>query len=106
MVRIEELVNYFPYAYAVPHDHAPLAATLEVAAAPWAPAHRLVRIGLKAREVTAATRPPANLVFLIDVSGSMDEPNKLPLLQQSLRMLLGQLRPGRSRGHRDLRRRV
>jgi anti-sigma factor RsiW len=59
-VCIEELVNYFPYAYAAPHDNAPLAATLEVAAAPWAPAHRLVRIGLKAREVTAAARPAAN----------------------------------------------
>ena len=92
-VRIEELVNYFPYAYAAPRDNAPLAATLEVAAAPWAPTHRLVRIGLKAREVTAAGRPAANLVFLIDVSGSMGEPEKLPLLQQSLRMLLDQLRP-------------
>jgi hypothetical protein len=56
-VRIEELVNYFPYAYAAPRDHAPLAATLEVAAAPWAPTHRLVRIGLKAREVTAGGTP-------------------------------------------------
>jgi Ca-activated chloride channel family protein len=92
-VRIEELVNYFPYAYAAPQNNAPLAATLEVAAAPWAPAHRLVRIGLKAREVTAAARPAENLVFLIDVSGSMDEPNKLPLVQQSLRLLLEQLRP-------------
>jgi Ca-activated chloride channel family protein len=92
-VRIEELVNYFPYDYAVPSDAAPLAATLEVAAAPWAPTHRLVRIGLRAREVTAAARPTANLVFLIDVSGSMDEPDKLPLLQQSLRLLLDQLRP-------------
>ncbi|MGA3006493.1 MAG: von Willebrand factor type A domain-containing protein [Opitutaceae bacterium] len=91
-VRIEELVNYFPYAYEAPRGEAPLAATLEVAAAPWAPAHRLVRIGLKARDVTAAARPAANLVFLIDVSGSMDEPDKLPLLQQSLRLLLGQLR--------------
>jgi hypothetical protein len=60
-VRIEELVNYFPYAYAAPRDNAPLAATLEVAAAPWAPAHRLVRIGLKAREVTPAVRPAAYL---------------------------------------------
>jgi hypothetical protein len=59
-VHIEELVNYFPYAYATPRDHAPLAATLEVAAAPWAPTHRLVRIGLKAREVTAAARPAEN----------------------------------------------
>jgi Ca-activated chloride channel family protein len=92
-VRIEELVNYFPYAYAAPGDDTPLAVTLEVAAAPWAPTHRLVRIGLKAREVTAAARPAKNLVFLIDVSGSMDEPSKLPLVQQSLRLLLDQLRP-------------
>jgi hypothetical protein len=61
-VQIEELVNYFPYAYAVPRDPAPLAATLEVAAAPWAPAHRLVRIGLKAREVTAADPVGGTLV--------------------------------------------
>ncbi|MDE3084159.1 MAG: VWA domain-containing protein [Verrucomicrobiota bacterium] len=92
-VRIEELVNYFPYAYAAPQGDVPFAATLETAAAPWAPTHRLVRIGLKAREVPAATRPAANLVFLIDVSGSMDEPNKLPLVQQALRLLLDQLKP-------------
>lgn len=92
-VRIEELVNYFPYDYAAPAAGAPLAATIEVASAPWAPAHRLVRIGLKAREVSTAARPAMNLVFLIDVSGSMDEPNKLPLVRQSLRLLLDQLKP-------------
>jgi len=92
-VRIEELVNYFPYHYAPPADGAPFAVALEAASAPWNPAHRLVRIGLKAREVTEASRPPANLVFLIDVSGSMDEPNKLPLVKQSLRLLVNQLRP-------------
>ncbi|HTB79885.1 MAG TPA: von Willebrand factor type A domain-containing protein [Opitutaceae bacterium] len=92
-VRIEELMNYFPYDYAAPAAGAPLAATIEVAAAPWAPTHRLVRIGLKAREVSAAARPPMNLVFLIDVSGSMDEPNKLPLVRQSLLLLLDQLKP-------------
>ncbi|HZP61277.1 MAG TPA: von Willebrand factor type A domain-containing protein, partial [Opitutaceae bacterium] len=92
-VRIEELVNYFPFEYAPPRADTPLAVTLEAAAAPWAPSHRLVRIGLKARDVAAAARPAENLVFLIDVSGSMDEPNKLPLVKQSLRMLLDQLRP-------------
>ena len=92
-VRIEELVNYFPYDYAPPQTDSPLAVTLEVAAAPWAPTHRLVRIGLKARDVAAAARPAENLVFLIDVSGSMDEPNKLPLVKQSLRLLLDQLKP-------------
>jgi Ca-activated chloride channel family protein len=92
-VRIEELLNYFPYRYAAPRDGAPLAATLEVASAPWNPAHRLVRIGLKAHEVPAAQRPPASLVFLLDVSSSMNQPNKLPLVKQSLRLLIGRLRP-------------
>ncbi len=91
-VRIEELVNYFPYRYAPPAGGAPFAAHLEVASAPWAPEHRLVRIGLKGREVSDAARPAANLVFLLDVSGSMNQPNKLPLVQQSLRMLVEKLR--------------
>lgn len=91
-VRIEELVNYFPYRYAPPSDGAPFAAHMEVASAPWAPEHRLVRIGLKGREVSDAARPRANLVFLLDVSGSMNQPNKLPLVQQSLRMLVEKLR--------------
>lgn len=92
-VRIEELVNYFPYHYAPPAGGAPFAVALESAGAPWNPAHRLVRIGLKGREVSDAQRPPANLVFLLDVSGSMDEPNKLPLVKQSLRLLVNKLRP-------------
>ena len=92
-VRIEELVNYFPYRYAPPAGSVPFAASLEVASAPWAPEHRLVRIGLKGREVSDAQRPAANLVFLLDVSGSMDEPNKLPLVKQSLRLLVNKLRP-------------
>jgi Ca-activated chloride channel family protein len=91
-VRIEELVNYFPYDYAPPTNGQPFAAHLEVAAAPWAPEHRLVRIGLKGREIAEAQRPAANLVFLLDVSGSMDEPNKLPLVKQSLRLLVEKLR--------------
>ncbi|HTL68247.1 MAG TPA: VWA domain-containing protein, partial [Lacunisphaera sp.] len=92
-VRVEELVNYFPYDYEAPADPSPFAAHLEVASAPWAPSHRLVRIGLKGRDVALAARPPANLVFLLDVSGSMDEPNKLPLVKQSLRLLVDKLRP-------------
>ena len=98
-VRIEELVNYFPYHYVPPAPAAgetgavPFAASLEVAEAPWAPTHRLVRIGLKGREVSTAARPAANLVFLLDVSGSMDEPNKLPLVKESMRLLVGKLRP-------------
>lgn len=91
-VRIEELVNYFPYHYSPPAGAAPFAASLEVAGAPWKPEHRLVRIGLKGREVSDAARPAANLVFLIDVSGSMNQPNKLPLVKQSLRMLVEKLR--------------
>ncbi len=91
-VRIEELVNYFPYQYSPPAGAVPFAASLEVAGAPWKPGHRLVRIGLKGREVSDAARPAANLVFLIDVSGSMNQPNKLPLVKQSLRMLVEKLR--------------
>jgi Ca-activated chloride channel family protein len=91
-VRIEELVNYFPYHYAPPAGPAPFAAHLEVASAPWAPQHRLVRIGLKGREVGDAARPAVNLVFLVDVSGSMNEPDKLPLVKQSLRLLVDRLR--------------
>ncbi|MET0263693.1 MAG: VWA domain-containing protein [Rariglobus sp.] len=97
-VRVEELINYFPYRYAPPapagaKDAVPFAAKLEVASAPWAPAHRLVRIGLKGREFNAAARPAANLVFLIDVSGSMNSANKLPLVKESLRLLVDRLRP-------------
>ncbi len=92
-VRVEELVNYFPYRYEAPTSDVPFAAHLEVASAPWAPAHRLVRIGLKGRELDAATRPAANLVFLIDVSGSMNSANKLPLVKESLRLLVERLRP-------------
>jgi len=92
-VRIEEFLNYFSYRYPAPTNGAPFAVAMEVADAPWAPAHRLVRIGLKGREVAAAARPAANLVFLLDVSGSMNQPNKLPLVKESLRLLLGKLRP-------------
>lgn len=92
-VRIEELLNYFPYRYAPPAGSDPVGVTLEVAAAPWAPGHRLVRIGLKGREIATGERPAANLVFLLDVSGSMHHPNKLPLVQESLRLLVARLRP-------------
>jgi len=92
-VRIEELLNYFPYHYVQPTGMTPFAATLEVANAPWAPEHRLVRIGLKGREIATAARPPANLVFLIDVSGSMNTPNRLPLVKEAMRLLVERLRP-------------
>src|SRR5262245_51324341 len=94
-VRIEELVNYFTYAYAPPDSGAaPFALHTEVLGCPWEPAHRLVRIGLAAKEIPHEARPPSNLVFLIDVSGSMDMPDKLPLVKSALRLLVEQLRPG------------
>jgi hypothetical protein len=90
-VRLEEMVNYFPYQDRAPDGDDPFAVTVEVAECPWAPKHRLARIGLKAKPVATDKRPPSNLVFLIDVSGSMNEPAKLPLVKASLRMLVGQL---------------
>ena len=92
-VRIEELVNYFPYNYKPPTDEGdkPFAAHQAVASCPWSPDHRLVRIAIKGKEIKQEERPPSNLVFLLDVSGSMDEPNKLPLLKRGMRMLADQL---------------
>lgn len=90
-VRIEELVNYFKYDYAPPADGAPFAVHAEIAGCPWAPKHRLLRVALKGREIDFNSRPASNLVFLIDVSGSMDEPNKLPLLKAALRLLIDRL---------------
>ncbi len=92
-VRIEEMLNYFPYRYPAPKGDAAFAAAIEVAEAPWEPSHRLVRVGLKAREVSTSQRPAASLVFLLDVSGSMNQPNKLPLVKHSMRLLVGKLRP-------------
>lgn len=97
-VRLEELVNYFPYDYAAPRGNEPFAAHAEVADCPWNPEHRLVRIGIQAREGDRRERPRANLVFLVDVSGSMQPDNKLPLVQRSLRLLLDQLEPTDSVG--------
>ena len=90
-VRTEELINYFRYDYPQPTGDDPFSVNLEVSRAPWNPERELVRIGLKGRELPAEERGPANLVFLIDVSGSMDEPNKLPLLQRSLSALVENL---------------
>jgi Ca-activated chloride channel homolog len=90
-VRVEEMVNYFTYDYPASRDGVPFAAHVEVGPAPWDPAHRLVRIGLKAREVAAVARPASNLVFLVDVSGSMSDEAKLPLVQRSLRLLVDRL---------------
>lgn len=90
-IRTEELINYFRYNYPQPTGDDPFSVNLEVSRAPWNPEQELVRIGLKGRELPAEERGPANLVFLIDVSGSMDEPNKLPLLQRSLSALVENL---------------
>ncbi len=92
-VRIEEMINYFSYNLPPPTDQEPVAIHTELSAAPWNPQHQLLRIGLKARVVKTDKLPASNLVFLIDVSGSMNEPNKLPLVQTSLKMLTDQLRP-------------
>jgi Ca-activated chloride channel homolog len=91
-VRIEELVNYFPYDYAEPDGDDPLAIHTEVAPAPWKPQHQLVRIGLQARRVKVENLPQSNFVFLLDVSGSMMPANKLPLVKSALRLLVNQLR--------------
>ena len=88
-VRIEEMVNYFSYDYTPPTNDDPFSAHVEVVACPWAPENRLVRIGLKGWEMTE--RPPANLVFLLDVSGSMQPENKLPLVRRSMKMLIKQM---------------
>jgi len=90
-VRIEEMVNYFNYDYAQPSGKDPIGAAMEIASAPWNPTHRLVRIGIKARDIDTRRRPPSNLVFLIDVSGSMQPPERLPLIKNGLKMLVGSL---------------
>jgi len=93
-VRTEEMINYFPYDYAVPgRTEAPFSTNVAVMPSPWSAGRKLVRIGIKGYSVQRATRPHANLVFLIDTSGSMQEPNKLPLVKQSLEMLLDELAP-------------
>jgi Ca-activated chloride channel family protein len=91
-VRVEEMINYFDYDYAPPTSREqPFSVSTEVAAAPWNSQALLMRIGIKGFEVAAQQRPAANLVFLIDVSGSMDSPDKLPLLKNAFRLLTDQL---------------
>ncbi len=92
-VRVEELVNYFDYAYPPPKNDRPFAVDVAVTDCPWKPEHRLVRIGLQGREVESHDRGRANLVFLLDCSGSMSDSDKLPLVKESMRLLLGQLEP-------------
>lgn len=90
-VRIEELINYFDYDYTPPTDDTPFASHVEVAGCPWQAGHRLVRVGIKGREIETDRRPQSNLVFLVDVSGSMNEPAKLPLLVEGMKMLTRKL---------------
>jgi len=92
-VRIEELINYFNYDDPEPEDDTPFAVATEVAACPWTPENRIVRIGLQAKRIDQKDVPPRNLVFLIDVSGSMSSSKKLQLLQSALPLLVEQLRP-------------
>jgi Ca-activated chloride channel family protein len=92
MVRIEELINYFEYEYPSPQDDTPFAASIKMLPCPWNKNHKLVRVGIQAKKLQAEERPKCNLVFLIDVSGSMNDPNKLPLVQRSLSMLASRLR--------------
>lgn len=91
-VRVEEMINYFHYDLPQPEGKDPIAIFTDMAACPWNEKHRIVQVSLKGREIAKDNLPPANLVFLIDVSGSMDMPNKLPLLKQAFRLLVEQLR--------------
>ena len=91
-VRTEEMINYFPYDYRSPRSaEQPFSSNVAVFPSPWSPGRKLVRIGIKGLEIRQSARPRANLVFLVDTSGSMNQPNRLPLVRQSLAMLLDQL---------------
>lgn len=91
-VRVEEMINYFDYDYAQPKGEDPFSIYTEISEVPWNRQHKLVHIGLQGKKIATDKLPPSNLVFLIDVSGSMADPNKLPLLKSSFKMLVEQLR--------------
>ncbi len=91
-VRIEEMMNFFKYEYPQPKDKHPFSINTEYSDCPWNKEHKLVRIGLQGKIIPQNSLPPSNLVFLIDVSGSMNEPNKLPLLVESMKILVNELR--------------
>jgi Ca-activated chloride channel homolog len=91
-VRIEEMINYFDYVYPKPQNDEPFTVNTEISECPWNPQHKLIHIGLQGKEIPTDNLPSSNMVFLVDVSGSMDEPNKLPLVQASLKLLIDQLR--------------
>jgi len=92
-IRVEEMINYFDYDYPAPNTQHPFTVVSEVADCPWAPQHKLLHIGMQAKQIPASNLPPSNLVFLIDVSGSMSAQNKLPLLKSAFKLLVDQLRP-------------
>ncbi len=92
-VRIEEMINYFNYDYPSPKDNHPFSVNTEVGECPWNAEHRLLHVGLQGYKVDFQQAPANNLVFLLDVSGSMDSPNKLPYVKKSMEMILQQLRP-------------
>ena len=92
-IRTEELINYFQYDYPEPRGNDPIALDGEIADCPWAPNHKLLRIGIKGKHLSRQQLPPANFVFLIDVSGSMRADNKLPLLKESFKMFADNMRP-------------
>ncbi|WP_143310749.1 YfbK domain-containing protein [Chitinophaga vietnamensis] len=92
-VRVEEMINYFDYHYKAPQGKDPVAIYSDMAVCPWNTRHQLVRIALQAKTIDTKDLPPSNLVFLIDVSGSMNEPNKLPLVKKAFKALVQQLRP-------------
>lgn len=92
-VRIEEMINYFNYSYKQPTGEDPFSVSTEISTAPWNPQHRLVHVGLQGKKIATDNLPASNLVFLLDVSGSMSSANKLPLLKAGFKLLVGQLRP-------------
>lgn len=92
-VRTEEFVNYFSYEYATPRKNEPFSINTEIGECPWDREHKLLHIGLQGLQIDKENLPPSNLIFLIDVSGSMSEYNKLPLLKKAFKMLVEQLRP-------------
>jgi Ca-activated chloride channel family protein len=92
-VRVEEMMNYFKYDYPQPENKQPFSINTEYSDSPWNPHHKLLKIGLQGKNVAMENLPNSNIIFLIDVSGSMDQSNKLPLLKSSLKVLLDQLKP-------------
>ncbi len=92
-IRIEELINYFEYDYPQPIGNVPFSVNTEVAVSPWNQKNRLLKIGLQGKKISLDNTPATNLVFLLDVSGSMNSPDKLPLLKEGLRIMVGQLKP-------------